>query len=237
MIIDGIALALLDVSDEAHAAYHRWYELDHLPEHLSKPDVVTATRYVQVAVDGVEAEGVDGARFATVYWLGGTTDFADDEVLGRWSEMDRELMRAGRFWQDVRVVRASRWRLRSADARPSIPISKEAIPHLGHVGVVISIGRHPAGGRARASEWWHATQQRELLDVAGVGAILEFEPIDGADELLHLVLCTEDARNVVEGMQDLRALHRRLARYPAFRGEYETTTTLPLRRLLPLGGG
>ncbi len=236
MIIDGIALALLDVPDDARAAYHRWYELDHLPEHLAKPDVVTATRYLHCTVDGLETGDLDGICFATMYWLGGVQDFDDDEVLARWAETDRRLTKEGRFWRDVRVVRASRWRLRSAESRASISASEQAIPHLGHVGVVLSFGRHPAGGREVAARWWRETQQRELLDVAGVAAILEFEPADGSDELLHVLMCTAEVRAVTDGIRAMRAVHRLVGRYPAFKGEYETTAILPFERLSPLGG-
>lgn len=38
-------LALLDVAAEHTVDYNRWYDLDHMPEHLAKPDVLTGRRY------------------------------------------------------------------------------------------------------------------------------------------------------------------------------------------------
>jgi hypothetical protein len=237
MIINAIALALLDVPVDMREPYNRWYDLDHLPEHLAKPDVVTAARYV--AAEAVSDPAIVGELghppFATIYSFGGPTDFMSDAALTGWSELDRSLTKSGRFWKDVEVTHASRWRLVSAVARRSIPVSAEAIPHLAHSGVVMCFGRHPNGGRDEARQWWSRTQQDELIDLPGVVAILGFEPADESDTLLHLLLCADDSGDVLNDFLRVRELHRHLGRYPAFRGEYEAVTTLPYRRLAPLG--
>ena len=46
MQLHGIMLALLDIPPELTEEYNRWYDLDHLPEHVSKADVAMARRYV-----------------------------------------------------------------------------------------------------------------------------------------------------------------------------------------------
>jgi hypothetical protein len=239
MIINGIALALLDVPIEAQDAYSRWYDLDHLPEHLSKPDVVTAARYV--SAEGTDPAAVASDRghppFATIYSFGGPLEFTSEDALSGWASLDRALTKSGRFWKDATITHASRWRLGDAVKRPSIPVSNDAIPHLAHSGVIMSFGRHPIDGRDAALRWWRETQQDDLIDVSGVGAILQFDPVDGSDTVLHLLLCTEDVSAVLARLREVRELHRHLGRYPAFRGAYETEALLPYRRLAPLGYG
>ena len=46
MQLHGIMLAMLDIPPELTEEYNRWYDLDHLPEHVSKADVAMARRYV-----------------------------------------------------------------------------------------------------------------------------------------------------------------------------------------------
>lgn len=227
MKIDGIALALLDVPVEARASYSRWYDLDHLPEHLSKPDVVTAARYVAPDEAGdMTADGDLGhPHFATIYSFGGPVDFTSDEALSGWASKDRALTKSGRFWRDVTIRHASRWRLAGSVARASIPVSADAIPHLGHSGLIMSFGSHPTDGRGAALAWWRET------------AVLQFDPVDDSDSVLHLILCTDEASLVLARVQAVRELHAHLGRYPAFREAYETVALLPYRRLPPLDYG
>ena len=44
MEINGMMLAMLDIPAWCTEEYNRWYDLDHLPEHVSKGDVRAVKR-------------------------------------------------------------------------------------------------------------------------------------------------------------------------------------------------
>ena len=70
-------LALLEMPASYTKDYNRWYDLDHLPEHVSKGDVLMGRRYVAPrdlrALPGVlPSEWVGGyPPYLTTYWFGG----------------------------------------------------------------------------------------------------------------------------------------------------------------------
>ncbi len=113
--ITGIALALLDILPEYTEEYNRWYDLDHLPEHISKGDVVTARRYAATeslrevaAVQPSEATG-GHPPYATIYFFGGPLDFASSEARALWTAKDKTIVRAGRYWRKGTVVSHGYW--------------------------------------------------------------------------------------------------------------------------------
>ncbi len=46
MELTGIWLSFLDVPAEYTAEFNRWYDLDHMPSHVARPDIVSGHRYV-----------------------------------------------------------------------------------------------------------------------------------------------------------------------------------------------
>ena len=82
MQITGIKLALLDIPAELTDEYNRWYDLDHLPEHVSKGDVVAGRRYVADRelreAPGIKTDELTDGHppYATIYSFGGPVDFA-----------------------------------------------------------------------------------------------------------------------------------------------------------------
>ncbi len=115
MKVTGVMLALIDVPTELAQEYNRWYDLDHLPEHLSKADILTAGRYVAstelTKAPGVLAAELTGGHplFATLYFFGGPLDFMGEEAAAGWRGTDRRIIKAGRYWQVGRSVHSSRW--------------------------------------------------------------------------------------------------------------------------------
>jgi hypothetical protein len=241
MEVKGILLALLDVEPEYTEEYNRWYDLDHLAEHTSKPDVLTAKRYVaprdlQELGGGGNALTAGHPPYLTIYYLG-IEDFAGGDAAALWTTKDRGIIKAGRFWRTGRVPFARRWRLAEAFTRPPILVSDEAVPYLAHRGVIVALGQaRSADGRDDALRWWRETHLVDLLAVEGVLAALRFDPVTAEEQdlLLHVLLLGDDPVNVMPGIERALRYDEAVGRYPAHGGVYESIAFLPYRSIVPL---
>ena len=243
MEINAISLTFLEIPAELTQEYNRWYDLDHMPEHVSKADVVAGRRYVAPselrAVEGVlPSELLDGyPPYLTTYLFGGPLDFREAEAKSGWTVMDQRIVRAGRFWQAGDVVHSSWWTLRSSHARPSVHVAEPAIAHLGHRGVIAALGRAPSVERRQeAADWWDRTHLDDLFAVPGVLAVLRFDPVEPLDQdlLLHLVLCESPPADVMAGVDQQRRYDTAIGRWPAHKGVYEPLAWMPFQRIVPL---
>lgn len=231
-------LALLDIPAAYTEEYNRWYDLDHLPEHVSKGDVLAGRRYVATralrsAPGIVESDWSGGyPPYLTNYLFGGPLDFTSDEARQGWLTKDRGIVRAGRYWREGQGRHNSYWRLAGASARPSVLVSEAAIPWLAHRGVIVAAGR--AQGDAVA--WWNDVHLVDLFAVPGMLAALRFEPVaeENADIVLHLLLCEDDPATVMEGIDRSMRYQRAVGRFPAHGGVYEPLAFLPYQRIIPL---
>ena len=116
MEVKGILLAMLEIEPEYTEEYNRWYDLDHLAEHISKADVLTAKRYV--APRDLQDLGGGGGEltgghppYLTMYYLG-IDDFAGEDAAALWTTKDRGIIKAGRFWRTGGATFVRRWRAR-----------------------------------------------------------------------------------------------------------------------------
>src|SRR5262249_7371484 len=122
--IEGMMLALLDIPADYTEEYNRWYDLDHMPEHVAKADVLMGRRYVAPrnlrGVAGViQSEQVGGyPPYLTTYWFGGPLDMSSDQARQGWLSLDRRIVKAGRFFRPGRSCHNSRWRVSAAHTRP-----------------------------------------------------------------------------------------------------------------------
>jgi hypothetical protein len=242
MEVKGALLALLDIGPEHTQDYNRWYDLDHLPEHVSKADVLTARRYV--APRDLQALGGGGDEltgghppYLTVYYLG-VEDFAGDEAQALWTTKDRTIVKAGRYWKPGAGRFVRRWRLAECSTRPPVLVSEDAVPYLAHRGLIFAIGRAAsAEQRDDAVRWWRDTHLVDLLAVEGVEAALRFDPLPDMpdqDLLIHLLLCEHDPAVVVPRIEDALRYDTAVGRYPAHGGAYESLAFLPYRTIVPL---
>lgn len=243
MHITGIALALLDIDAEHTEQFNRWYDFDHLPEHVAKADVVAGRRYVATegfaSLPDVHPSPATGGfpPYATTYCFGGPLDFLSEQAKAGWREKDREIVRAGRFWLDGRPVHATWWRLTAATTRASMSLAEEAVPHLPHTGMVLLLGRaRSAEDREAAKAWWERSQLPLLLGLSGGMAVLALDPAGDGDPatFLHLLLCDQPVRDVMAELSRARGYQRLTGAYPAHRGEYEELALLPYERIVPL---
>lgn len=243
MEVKGILLALLDIPPEDTEEYNRWYDLDHLAEHVSKPDVLTATRYVAPrdlrGLGHVDSDLTGGhPPYLTVYYLG-VDDFASAEVAALWTAKDRVIVKQGRFWRSGDVPFVGRWALGETFTRPPVLVSPEAVPYLAHRGVVVAVGRAPSAERRDdAVAWWRDTHLVDLLSVEGVHAAMRFDPPVGSDDdrdlFVHLLLLEDDPAVAMPRVERALRYARSVGRYPAHRGAYEPVAFLPYRRIVPL---
>ncbi len=241
MEVAGILFALLDIPRDQTEEYNRWYDLDHMPEHVSKADVLTAKRYV--APRDLQELGGGGSTltgghppYLTIYSLGGD-DFAGDEAWAGWTTKDRGIIKAGRFWRSGAPAFVRRMRLAEAFTRASVLVSDEAVPYLADRGVVVALGRAPsAEQRDDAVRWWRDTHLVDLLALEGVLAAMRFESIqdDEQDLLLHVFLLEDDPAVVMERIEAALRYSTPLGRYPADGGVYESIAMLPYRLIAPL---
>src|SRR4051812_43286353 len=183
MEINGMHLAFLDIPAEYTQEYNTWYDLDHMPEHVSKGDVVMGRRYyADRSLRGLPASQTcdllgGHAPYLTIYSFGGPLDMMSDEARGLWRTMDNGIVRQGRYWQKGRGVGGGMFRVADVTARPSCLVSKPAIPHLNHRGVIVAYGK-PATPEQRddAVAWWERTHLPDLLSVPGVLAAIRGNP-------------------------------------------------------------
>ena len=241
MEVKGILLALLDISRELTEEYNRWYDLDHLPEHVSKADVLTARRYVAPRdLQGLGGGGSDmtGGHppYLTMYYLG-VPDFAGAEATALWTTKDRGIVKAGRFWRDGHVPFARKWRLGETFSRASVLVSDEAVPYLAHRGVVVALGRAPSADRRDdALRWWRDAHLVDLFGVEGVLGAMRFDPVEAGEEdlLLHVLLLEDDPVVAMGRIEGALRYAGALGRYPAHGGAYESIAFLPYRAIVPL---
>ncbi|HXY92136.1 MAG TPA: hypothetical protein VEP49_06635 [Acidimicrobiia bacterium] len=241
MEVKGILLAMLEIEPEDTEEYNRWYDLDHLPEHISKRDVLTGKRYVaprdlQGLGDGDDDATGGHPPYLTAYYLG-IDDFDSEEAAALWTTKDRGIIKSGRFWRSGRVPFSAKFRLAAAFTRPPVLVSDEAVPYLAHRGVVVALGRAPSPDRRDdALRWWDRTHLVDLLAVDGVLAALRFDAVDAParDLLLHLLLLEDDPTTVMPRIRGALRYGEATGRYPAYGGVYESVAFLPYRSIVPL---
>ncbi len=235
-------LALLEIPAAVTEDYNRWYDLDHMPEHVAKPDVLLGRRYVaprglRAEPGAVRCEWLGGyPPYLTTYWFGGPLEMTSEEALNGWRALDRTILKAGRFWQVGRSRHNSLWRLASARARPGCLVRPAAVPYLAHRGVIVALGRAAPSRTREAVDWWEQVHFPDLCTVDGLlGALrLERAGADHSDLVLHLLLCEQDPETVLRGIERARGYWRAVGRFPAYGGVYEELAFLPYQRIVPL---
>jgi hypothetical protein len=238
MKLQGIMLSMIDIPPEVTEEYNRWYDLDHMPEHVSKRDVASGRRYVATR-DLKELGTLEGdvvashAPYLTIYYQP-VPDFDSDETWAGWTAKDRGIIKQGRFFRIGRPLFTGSWRAESARARAGCNVSEDAIPYLAHRGVVVAVGR-AAGERDAALRWWDDVHCPDLLAVDGVLAIMRFAPAARvADDLvLHVVLLDADPLVAMAGIDHAMRYASAIGRFPPHGGAYEPLAFLPYRNIVP----
>jgi len=236
-------LALLEIPAWCTEEYNRWYDLDHMPEHVSKGDVLMGRRYVATRemrdLPGIQPSHFLGGYppYMTNYWFGGPIEFTSDEALNLWSTMDRGIIKAGRYWREGRGRHNSRWRVVDAATRPSCLVAKPAVPYLAHRGMIVAVGRAASPDRLDdALLWWDSIHLVDLFAVTGLLGAVRLLPTnpEHAGMVAHMLLCEDDPSDVMAGVDHASRYWRSVGRFPAHGGAYESLSFLPYRRIVPL---
>jgi hypothetical protein len=240
--------------------YNRWYDLDHMAEHVAKDDILYGRRYVATTTlrqsPAIESGPLTNGHppYATIYSFGGPLDFASEQATKGWTDLDRQITKAGRYWRQGSVALAGRFRLEAARARPSVLVQERAVPHLAHKGIIVAIGRVPsseerskAAGRPKAVDWWDRTRLVDLFAIPGLMAALRFSSVDGdrfssvdrdqGELMVHVLLCDAPPQQVMTSIAGAEPGWRALGRWPAHDGCYEQVAFLPYEVIAPLEYG
>lgn len=246
MRLDGSQLAFLDIDPGLTKEYNRWYDLDHIAEHISKPDVLFGRRYVApAALQGIPGSLVGDALgghtpYLTWYGFGGPLDMASDEAKAGWTTMDKGIVRQGRYWQPGKVLGWAAGYTGTCRARPGCLVSEPAIPYLAHRGVIVAKGRAKSvEGRADAVAWWNDVHLVDLFTVPGVLASIRLDPVLAAgaeptDEIVHILLCEDALVDVMPRLDAMLRYTTAVGRWPAHKGVYTAECLLPYDRIVPL---
>lgn len=235
-------LAFLDIPAEYTQEYNRWYDLDHMPEHVSKADVIVGRRYVADRgvrdLPATQLGEVWGGHppYLTIYGFGGPLDMMSEEAREGWRTMDRGILKQGRYWMKGRSTGGGMFRVADAVARPSVLVGKPAIAHLHHRAVIVAFGKAPSVERRdEAVSWWERTHLPDLFAVPGVLAALRCDPVgQDEDHILHVLLCEDTAKEVMPRIDAALRYAGAIGRWPAYGGVYEPVAFLPYERIVPL---
>ncbi|HEY3940895.1 MAG TPA: hypothetical protein VGL60_00295 [Acidimicrobiales bacterium] len=242
MQVNGIQVTFLDIPPEYTEEYNRWYDLDHMPEHVSKADVLMGRRYVAPrSMRGLPASLVGEAfgghpPYLSLYGFGGPLDMTSDEARQGWRAKDRTIVKQGRYWLKGHGTGGGMFRLAEAIARPGCLVSEDAVPYLEHRGIIVAYGTAPSPERrSEAVAWWRDTHLVDLFTAPGVLAALRCDPVDAADpHVLHLILCEESPAVVMPRIETVLRYQGAMGRFPAFGGVYEPECFLPYAWIVPL---
>ena len=230
MEIDGIALTFLDIPAELTQEYNRWYDLDHMPEHVSKADVLMG-RHVHPrslrSLPGLlsSEEFGDQAPYATIYFHGGPLDFTSPEARDLWRAMDHIIVRAGRYWRDGRAKSGGRFWLGESFTKPGVHVSAPAVPYINHRGVIFAYGRPSSPDEREAAQaWWRDTHLPRPFRGARCVCSVALRPSGRGSQRRHHAV--HDHVRRASGRCDgrhrgLQALHQGHRRFPAHKGVYE----------------
>jgi hypothetical protein len=241
--VEGMMLALLDIPAAYTREYNRWYDLDHMPEHVAKPDVLMGRRYVAPrALRGVagviESQQVGGyPPYLTTYWFGGPLDMTSNAAREGWLSLDRRIVKGGRFWKPGRSCHNSRWRVAAAYARPGCLVHQNAVPYLAHRGVIVALGQGASPDRLQdAVDWWEQVRLSDLFSVPGLLAAIRMKPTaeEQSNLMLHILLCEHPPAMVMHDIEEKKRYWGAVGRFPAHAGVYEDLAFLPYQRIIPL---
>jgi len=240
MRVDGVMLVFADVPKGGEEEFNRWYDLDHVPEVLASPCMISAHRYhaedaiMQYRSDKLpNAPSIGQSRYCAMYLLNG--DLA--KVIPQMTALGNRLKPLGRSMPQGKAVHVSVQRLVSTYVAPRIKVAPEAVPFLAHQGLQVAMGRVPdPADIPEATEWWHSSHYPDMLAVPGWAAALKCEPLgrEGQGKFTHLFLLDRPAREAHEELEKVLPALRAAGRSPHPRGIYKRVFSGPYSQITPL---
>jgi hypothetical protein len=123
---------------DAHHAYNEWHQLDHMPEQIPIPGVVSGERWVLTPACrrlARMAEPLSAVHYVTLYLMGEPLE----ETLAEFARLAVELRDKGRFFEARRAPLTGPFTVQERRAAPRVLISAEAVPHRPDRGVYVVV--------------------------------------------------------------------------------------------------
>lgn len=234
MEIKAVSLGFTDCDQDFVQEFNRWYDLDHVPENIALPSILTARRYIATPelktlrrnVNVTELADGQGTFLAT-YWAG-TNNM--DQVGAEMGQLFQDLLPLKRIFRQARIVFSQRFLSIGSWCNKAIPqVQPEAIPYLPHRGMMVVISDIPDKNRRAEAESWYDVHVQEVLNVPGTMAFLRFESADIENRLLSLVLFEDDPKDTLMRMNETQQ-----DRVAAPEGLFDRIFTGPYRLIKPL---
>jgi hypothetical protein len=233
----GVLLICIDAPPEHEREFNAWYDLDHMPEVIALPGVISAQRYY--AEDNLfpfrtsrdDAPPIGQARFCNLYLLG-DADLAAAQA--RMGELGKRLQAEKRLFRHCQIAFSNTYRLIHTYAAKRIKVSADALPYIGHRGLQVAMGSVPnPADIPEATEWWHSSHYPDMLEVPGWAGALKCEPLgeEGKGRFLHLFLLDKPAKEAHDELEKVLPAMRASGKSPHPRGIYRRSFSGPWSRM------
>ncbi len=235
----GLVAAFIDVPQEHTEDYNRWYDFDHLPEYVALPEFLSARRYVatpdmkKLRPESSLEDLKDGRGTYFTNYLLGTDDLA--KVRESFGERSAFLRDEHRIFRHGRVVDVGFYKLEHISARGDIPVRDEAIPYLGHRGVMAVLTRvEDASRREEVDRWFREIHAPDLLGVPGFVAAMRFSRFDGVEgRYMNLYLLDGEPTAAVRALEKHRERWMAQGRSPSPGGASKILFSSAYRYVVP----
>ncbi len=241
MRVEGIGIGFIDVPQEHTDAYNRWYDQDHVPENLALREITGARRYVAtpdckaVRPPAALPELADGAGTYCTTYLFGEADLA--KAAESWHALGQEMRQRRRMFRHGRVPYGGVYRLEKALARKDIPVAADAVPYVGHQGVMIVLTQvADESRRADVDRWFEEVHAPDLLEVPGIAAAMRLSRFESPTEgrYMNLYLLDGDPVAVIGEMGQRRERWVKEGRTPSPGNASAVHFLSPYRSVAPM---
>jgi hypothetical protein len=231
-----------DVDDDAVGEWCEWYDLEHLPEYVALPGVLSARRYIATP----ELHALRGPNSAEAFAAGRSTyltiyDLGSDDIASTWQLMLSETKRwadDGRRFDPERAWarHVELFRFDWAQAAPGTRVSVASVPHAGRAGIQAALGEVPDETmRPIVADWYRDIHAPDMLAVDGVFGAVRFSSVDQVGRHLVLFLLDNEPSDVMRAVQAAVPDWRATGRTPSPGNASRSVFNGPFRSLPPLG--
>ncbi|MBI2867293.1 MAG: hypothetical protein HYX97_03025 [Chloroflexi bacterium] len=208
MKVKSVFAGFLHSDPGHHKAFNTWHDYDHRPEnHGPIPHIFHSQRWV-APPDYVKLRGAvnlpkGGGQYFAMYWSTATAEqLAYDMTVVR--EKLRVLGRCGPIDRDFTAVWRDRMHFVSAQVRPGLALSADAVPVSPHKGIIAVLGEViDMKRRDEYAQWDEMVHVPDVLSCKGVMAAFKFMPMKEEDHHIYLKLHYLDG-DPLQVMEEIR---------------------------------
>ncbi len=236
----GMVMGLIDVPGEHTKDFNTWYDFDHLPEFVSVPGIIAGRRYVAtpdckaVRPPAASEALADGKGTYCTTYLIGARGFG--KLKRDWEAHAQHIRQEHRLFRHGNVVEMVFWRLEFALARNGIPVAAEAVPYLGHTGImVVQTEVADAARRAEVHQWYQDVHAHDLVALPGIAAAMRFTRVTPPTEgrFMNVYLLDGEPPDIAERINRARDVWTTQGRYPPPGNAAQTLFLSTYRSIVP----